>query len=119
MAPARRFGYRFPSMDLDSALRIVGISAVSILAIGWLVVSFARSDSVQSRMAWIAACALYLALAVLFTNLCRRAWEAESWFVLAAFGLLLGVFVGGFAVCLVKTARAFSSARAGGGHATH
>ena len=73
----------------------------------------------QSRLAWIATCALYLALAVLFTNLCRRAWYAENWFVLAAFGLLLGVFAGGFLVSLVKTVVAFSRARAGGEHATH
>jgi hypothetical protein len=106
-------------MDLDSTLRIVGIAAVSILALGWLVVSFARSASVQSRLAWIATCALYLALAVLFTNLCRRAWHAENWFVLAAFGLLLGIFLGGFAVSLVKTVRAFWSAGASGEHATH
>ncbi len=119
MAPGARAWYRSLAMDLDSTLRIVGIAAVSILAIGWLVVSFARSDTVQSRVAWIATCALYLALAVLFTNLSRRAWEAENYVVLAAFGFLLGVFASGFLVSLVKTAGAFARGRASGSHATH
>lgn len=106
-------------MDLDAALRVVGIASVSILAIGWLAVSFTRSHAVQSRVSWIAACALYLALATLFTSLTRRAWEADFTLGLVAFGFLLAVFASGFVVSLVKTVAAFWRGRSASGHATH
>ncbi len=107
-------------MEIDVVLRTVGIASVSILAIGWLVTSLARSESVQSRVSWVAACALYLALATLFTNLTRRAWEADNTLALVAFGFLLFVFVSGFLVSLFKTGAALlrgrSSSRSGVTH---
>ena len=60
-----------------------------------------------------------LALASLFTHLCRRAWEADSTLALVAFGFLLAVFVSGFVVSAFKTVRAFSVSRSAGSHATH
>ena len=106
-------------MDLGSVLRITGIAAVSIVAIAWLVASFAGSPGVRSRVAWVGTCGLYLALATLFLNLTRNAWQADNTLVWLAFGFLLGIFASGFCVSLVKTVGAFMSARAAGDHATH
>ena len=106
-------------MELAEVLRIVGFSSVALLAVSWLAASFASTPAGQSRLAWVGACALYLALGALFLNLCRRAWEQDSTVALVAFGFLLFIFTSGFLVSVVKTIGALRAGGSGSGHATH
>ena len=102
-----------------SALQVVGITAAAVLVIGWLVVSFQRPGLARSRVAWIAASAMYLAFVAFFVNLFQRAQEASSTAGMVAFGFLAAMFVGGLLVSTWKTVVAFRKGSAGGQHATH
>ena len=84
-------------------LKIVGFSSLSLLVIGWLVVSFLAPGKTRSRVAWVAATCMYLALLCLFANLFQSALREESMLGMLAFGFLGAVFVGGVVVSAVKT----------------
>jgi uncharacterized membrane protein len=86
-----------------SWIALTGYSGVAILVIGWLVVSFTPAGPRRAVIEWIAACGLYVALLMLFTNLARSAWEQGSTFALVAFGFLVVLFGGGLLVCLTQT----------------
>lgn len=92
----------------------VGIAGVTVLVIGWLVVSFSAPGPRREVVEWISACGMYVALLMLFVNLCLRAREAGSTAALVAFGFLGTIFACGLAVSLVLTA----SAMRGGGPGT-
>lgn len=90
-----------------SVLKMVGFSSLSLLVIGWLVVSFLAPGKARSRLSWVAACFMYLALLCLFTNLFQEAFRAESLLGMIAFGFLGAIFVGGVLVSTVKTVGQF------------
>jgi hypothetical protein len=99
---------------------MIGIASVVVLVVGWLVVSFTAPGRTQSRVAWIAATALYVALWCLFASLVRDAWREDRMLPLIAFGFLLVVFTGGLGISAVRTAQAFRSrGKASESHATH
>jgi hypothetical protein len=90
-----------------SVLKIVGFSSLSLLVIGWLVVSFLSPGKARSRLAWVAATFMYLALLCLFTNLFQEAFHAESLLGMIAFGFLGAIFISGVLVSTVKTVGQF------------
>jgi hypothetical protein len=103
-----------------SPLALVGIVSVAVLVVAWLVVSFAAPGRTQSRVAWIAATAMYVALWCLFASLTRDAWREDRTLPLFAFGFLLVVFTGGLGISLFRTAQAFrGEGKNAGSHATH
>ena len=106
-------------MEYLPIVRIVGYSAVAVVVLAWLVVSFSRGGALHQRAARVGATGLYLALACLFANLSLRAWDGGHWLVIIAFGFLLAVFTGGFFVSLVKTVAAFGRSKGAAQHATH
>jgi hypothetical protein len=98
----------------------VGYASLAVLVLGWLVVSFAAPGRVQSRVAWIATLALYVALWCLFASLVRDAWREDRELPLIAFGFLLVIFTGGLGISIVRTAQAFRGGeRKSESHATH
>lgn len=88
-------------------IAIVGWSAVAVVVVLWLVVSFSEPSPRRARLEWLGATALYVALMMLFLNLVRSARASDNTFALVAFGFLLLVFVAGFCVSLFSTVREF------------
>ena len=84
-------------------LKIVGFTSLALLVIGWLTVSFLAPGKARSRVAWVAATCMYLALLCLFTNLFQEAFHAESLLGMIAFGFLGAIFLGGVVVSTFKT----------------
>jgi hypothetical protein len=85
---------------------MIGWTAVSVLVLGWLVVSFSQPGRRRSVVEWISASALYLALTMLFGSLISRAWASGNHFALVAFGFLGVMFTAGLCVSLYNTLRA-------------
>jgi hypothetical protein len=88
-----------------STIGIIGWTAVAVLVIGWLVVSFSGPGPRRAVIEWVSASAMYVALSMLFWNLILRAWNSGNHFALVAFvflGLMFGV---GLCVSLYNTAR--------------
>ena len=88
---------------------IVGWSAVAVVVVLWLAISFSPPSRRRALLEWLAATALYVALSMLFLNLVLRARADDSTLRLVAFGFLLLVFALGFAVSLVSTVRSLRS----------
>ena len=88
-------------------LKIVGFASLALLVIGWLAVSFLAPGKIRSRVAWVAATCMYLALLCLFTNLFQEAFHAESMLGMIAFGFLGAIFIGGVVVSSFKTVGEF------------
>jgi O-antigen ligase len=90
-----------------SLLKIVGFASVSLLVIGWLAVSFLAPGKTRSRVAWVAATCMFLALLCFFVNLFQNALRAESLLGTIAFGFLAALFVAGVVVSTFKTVGEF------------
>jgi hypothetical protein len=88
-----------------STIGIVGWTAVAVLVVGWLVVSFSGPGPRRAVIEWVSASAMYLALSMLFWNLILRAWNGGNHFALAAFGFLALMFGAGLCVSLYNTLR--------------
>jgi hypothetical protein len=88
-----------------STIGIIGWSAVAVLVVGWLVVSFSAPGPRRAVIEWFSASAMYVALSMLFWNLILRAWSSGNHFALVAFGLLGVMFGAGFCVSLYNTLR--------------
>jgi hypothetical protein len=84
----------------------VGLAAVAVVVIGWLVVSFSRPGPRRTLLEWVSACGLYTALLMLFTSLVRRGLVEGSTVAVVAFGFLAVLFGSGLVVCVFQTLRA-------------
>ena len=89
---------------------IVGWSAVGVVVVLWLAITFSSPSQRRMLLEWSAATALYVALSMLFLNLVLRAHAEDSILRLVAFGFLLVIFALGFAVSLVSAFRAVRGA---------
>ena len=98
---------------------IVGWSAVAVLVVLWLVISFSAPSPRRAVLEWLGATCLYVALAMLFLSLLLRAREADNTLATVAFGLLLLLFGSGSCVALVNALRAGSAAQTGSTSATN
>ena len=95
---------------LDVAiLKAVGFTALGLLVLGWLAVSFQAPGRARQLTARLASAALYLALACLFTHLVQENWEKSRAFLYLPFGFLLGIFTVGFCLSLIKWGRELGS----------
>lgn len=86
-----------------STFGIIGWSAMGVVVLGWLIVSFSAASRRRSVVEWGSASALYVALSMLFANLLSRAWESGSNLGIIAFGFLVLMFATGLCVSLYKT----------------
>ena len=89
-----------------SLVATVGFGAMAVLVCGWLVVSFSRPGPLRTVVEWLSACAMYVALLMLFTNLMLRAQANENTFALVAFGFLCLLFGTGLLICSYYTVTA-------------
>lgn len=94
-----------------NAITAIGVGAVVVVAIGWLIVSFSPPSPRREVVEWLSAAGLYAALLMLFVNLLLRAWSAGSTAGLIAFGFLALLFAGGALVSLVQTVLALREPR--------
>ena len=91
-----------------SLLWIVGIASLSLLVIAWLAVSFLAPGKARSRVAWVAATCMYLALLCFFTYHFQEEFREGSVVLMIAFGFLGVVFLCGVVVSAVKTVGQFA-----------
>jgi len=96
-------------------LMLIGGCAVTVLVVGWLVVSFSEPGPRRTVIEWLSTSAMYTALLMIFLNLSRRAVESDNTFALVAFGFLTVLFGGGLLVSLYRT---FAAAGGEGGSGT-
>jgi len=103
-----------------SFFQITGYSAVAVVVVGWLVVSFLPAGAGRTRAAWLAATAMYVAFLSLFSSLLLRAREADSLAGTLGFGFLSALFGAGLLVALVRTIRSLAGPAGGSAyHAAH
>ena len=89
-----------------SLVGTIGFGALAVLISGWLFVSFSRPGSARTLVEWLSACAMYLALLMLFTNLSLKAHAGDNLFALLAFACLAAMsafakVAGGYAPTIV------------------
>jgi hypothetical protein len=99
---------------MRAAFEVIGFTGLSILVIGWLLISFQTPSQRRERIEWISACGMYLALLSLFVHLSIRAYERDSHAAMAAFGFLVLFFTSGFTVCLTYTLTTLRGGTVGG-----
>ena len=99
-------------------LKLIGFSAVGALVVAWLAVSFAAGRR-RSLLARAGAGLLYVALMCLFVHLVQQNWEKGRIALVVPFGFLLGVFVAGFFLTIVKLAKELGGTQPGAESATH
>ena len=92
-------------------LAAIGGCALTVLIVGWLVVSFSAPSPRRTAIEWVAASAMFAALLSLFVNLVLRASESGNTVALVGFGFLCALFGGGFIVSLYQT---FAAVKGGG-----
>jgi hypothetical protein len=114
-----RFGFseRCPLIDV-AILKLIGFSAVGALVLAWLAVSFTGGRG-RMLLARSGAALLYVALGCLFIHLVQQNWEKGRIVLVVPFGFLLGVFVAGFCLTVVKLAKELGGAGPGAESATH
>ncbi len=101
-------------------LKAVGFTAVALLVVGWLVVSFQSPGRARRLATRFSAAALYLALVCLFVQLTQENWARGRAVLFVPFGFLLLVFVSGLALTLAKGVGELARTEKGtGAHATH
>jgi len=94
-----------------SGLAITGFAGLAVVVIGWLVVSFTAPSPRRTRIEWIAACGLYVALLSLFVHLLGKALAKDSTGGTLGFGFLVLLFGVGLIVCTVHAVSAFRGRR--------
>jgi hypothetical protein len=87
------------------SIEIIGVAALAVVGVGWLVVSFSSPSPRRVLVEWISAAALYLALCMLFLHLTLRSWASGGAVGPWAFGFLCAVFASGAVVSLVNAVR--------------
>ncbi|MDH3283965.1 MAG: hypothetical protein OEQ13_04430 [Acidobacteriota bacterium] len=89
-----------------SPIAIIGIAALAVLAVGWIIVSVSSPGRRRTLIEWVAAAALYVFLLTIFARGLRWALEADSTAGLIGFGFLCVFFGAGLILSLVATFRA-------------
>ena len=100
-------------------LAIIGWSAVGVLFVGWLTVSFSAPGRRRTVIEWTSATAMYVALLSLFVTLVRNAIASGNTVALVAFGFLCVLFGGGLLVAVYRTVAAARGAEDSAHSATH
>jgi hypothetical protein len=96
-----------------SPLAIVGWSAVGVVVLCWLAVSFSAQGVTRLRAGWLGAAAMYVAFVCLFLSLFLRARSGDSLAGMIGFGFLLAFFSVGFLLATQRTLRALAGKSGG------
>jgi lysylphosphatidylglycerol synthetase-like protein (DUF2156 family) len=97
-----------PKESVLHVLVTIALSAIAVVVIGWLAVSFLNPGVQRRRIEWIAATALYVTLLAFFLNLLRRSIADDSTVGMVAFGFLAFMFACGLSVSSVRMIRALA-----------
>ena len=100
-------------------LKLIGFTAVGALVVAWLAVSFTADARRRGLLARLGAFLLYVSLTCLFVHLVQENWEKGRIALVVPFGTLLGIFVAGLFLTLVKGAKELAGAGPGAESATH
>lgn len=84
-------------------LTIIALSALAVLVVGWLVVSFLAPSPRRRALEWFSATAMYVALLAFFGRQLHVAIAGEAWIRTFAFGFLVVVFGIGLTISTVRT----------------
>jgi hypothetical protein len=96
-----------------SPLAIVGWSAVGVVVLCWLAVSFSAQGLARLRAGWLGAAAMYVAFVCLFLSLFLRARSGDSLVGMIGFGFLLAFFSVGFVLATQRVLRALAGKSGG------
>jgi hypothetical protein len=92
---------------------IIGFSAIGLLVVLWLVISFTEATPRRAMLEWVATTCMYVALSMLFLNLVLTAIENDNTIALVAFGFLGAIFCSGFFVSLVHVVKSLGDPDSG------
>jgi hypothetical protein len=106
------------TVDL-SVFQIIWIASGSVLAIGWLVISFTPPSAGRTFIEWLSATAMYVAILTIFVSLAMRAHAGGHVFATWAVGLLCVLFGGGLLVSAWKTLSTLAGDKKAEGSATN
>jgi hypothetical protein len=98
---------------------MVAIGAGTVLALGWLWVSFQAPGRKRSVVEWTSALAMYLLLLMLMAAQFHRFWDDGRWVMMTTFGFLVFLFGSGFIVTFVLLLRELVGKKSAGTDATH
>ena len=94
-----------------SVFKIIWIASGSVLAIGWLIISFSPPSRNRTVIEWLSATAMYAAILAIFVSLMLRAHASGHVFAAWAIGLLCVLFGGGLLVSAWKTVTALGGGK--------
>lgn len=98
---------------------MIGFSAIGLVVVLWLVISFSEASPRRTLLEWLAASCMYVALSMLFLNLILTAVENDNTVALVAFGFLGAIFCSGFFVSLVQLVKSLRDSDSGETSATN
>ncbi len=98
---------------------MIGFSAIGLVVVLWLVISFSEASPHRTLLEWLAATGMYVALSMLFLNLILSAVENDNTVALVAFGFLGAIFCSGFFVSLVHLVKSLRDSDSGKTSATN
>jgi hypothetical protein len=98
---------------------VIGMAALAVLVVGWLVVSFTEPSPRRAVIEWLAATAMYTALLALFVHLVLQAIANDNTVALVGFGFLCFLFGGGLLVTAYRTLAAIFGDGESGSSATN
>ena len=98
---------------------MIGFSAIGLVVVLWLVISFSEASPRRTLLEWLAATGMYVALSMLFLNLILTAVENDNTVALVAFGFLGAIFCSGFFVSLFHVVESLRGSDGGGSSATN
>jgi hypothetical protein len=84
-------------------IKSIGFSALGLLVLGWLAVSFMAEGKTRSVLEWLSATCMYVAVLALFLNLFNHAQENGRTLLMIIFAILSALFASGAVVSAVKT----------------
>ncbi|TDJ11768.1 MAG: hypothetical protein E2O66_08860 [Deltaproteobacteria bacterium] len=98
---------------------MIGFSAIGLVVVLWLVISFSEASPRRTVLEWLAATGIYVALSMLFLNLILTAVGNDNTVALVAFGFLGAIFCSGFFVSLVHLVESLRGSDSGGASTTN
>ena len=99
-------------------LTVVALSALAVLVVTWLAVSFLAPSPRRRALEWLSATAMYVALLAFFGRQLHAAIVGEAWIRTFAFGFLVAVFGIGLGISTARTIRALAGRTDGGESST-
>jgi hypothetical protein len=102
-----------------SVFQIIWIISGSVLATGWLIVSFTSPSRNRTIIEWMSTTAMFVAILTIFVKLTLSAHDSGHVFAMWAIGVLCLLFGGGLLVSTWKTVAALGAEKKSESSATN